>query len=98
MNIIIMTILTISAILYRISKIICIINVILYIIFMEKFSNNRKIPLCILATVIMYFVLLLLSSKMHFDNIFIISTFYYVIFIINIILTVKTIGVIKRKE
>ncbi len=43
MNAIIMTIVSIGSILYRISKIICIINVILYVIFMEKFNKNNTI-------------------------------------------------------
>ena len=98
MDIIIMMIITISAILYRISKIICTINVIFYIIFMEKFNKNKKIPLYIFATVIIYFVLYLIVSELGLDNVYILAILYYVIFIINTILCIKTIGVIKRKE
>ena len=98
MNAIIMTIVSIGSILYRISKIICIINVILYVIFMEKFNKNKKIPLYILAIIIIYFLIMLLVNEFEFENIYVLAVLEYIVFCINIIVAIKTIGVIKIKE
>ena len=98
MDTIIMTIITIGAILYNISKIICAINVILYVIFMEKFNKNRKIPLFIFAIIIIYYLIMLLINEFEFENIYILALLYYVVFVISIIVNIKTIGVVKSNK
>ena len=95
---IIMTIITIGAILYNISKIICVTNVILYVIFMEKFNKNRKIPLYIFSIIIIYCLIMFLINEFEFENIYILALLYYVVFVINIIVNIKTIGVVKSNK
>ena len=91
-------IMVLGSMLYNVAKIMCLINIALYIIFMDKFYNKKKIPLYILFLIIIYATIALIVSQLGFDNIYVLTVVYYAMFIIQTIVLIKTIGATKNNE
>ena len=98
MNIAIAGIITIGVMLYKIARMVCIINIILYVIFMERFSTKKYTLIYVLTPILIYITISILMSKYNFENYYIIGVISYVVSIIQIILTIKIVSAIKSKK
>ena len=98
MNIVIAGIITIGVMLYKIARMVCIINIILYVIFMERFSTKKYTLIYVLAPILIYTTISILMSKYNFENYYIIGVISYVVSIIQIISTIKIVSAIKSKK
>ncbi len=98
MNIAIAGIITIGVMLYKIARMVCIINIILYVIFMERFSTKKYTLIYVLAPILIYTTISILMSKYNFENYYIIGVISYVVSIIQIISTIKIVSAIKSKK
>ena len=98
MNIAIAGIITIGVMLYKIARMVCIINIILYVIFMERFSTKKYTLIYVLTPILIYTTISILMSKYNFENYYIIGVISYVVSIIQIISTIKIVSAIKSKK
>ena len=98
MNIVIAGIITIGVMLYKIARMVCIINIILYVIFMERFSTKKYTLIYVLTPILIYITISILMSKYNFENYYIIGVISYVVSIIQIISTIKIVSAIKSKK
>ena len=97
MNIVIAGIITIGVMLYKIARMVCIINIILYVIFMERFSTKKYTLIYVLAPILIYTTISILMSNYNFENYYIIGVISYAVSIIQIISTIKIVSAIKSK-
>ena len=89
---------TIGVMLYKLARLICIIDIILYVIFMERFSTKKYMLLYVLVPILIYTFVSILIYKYNLENYYIIGAICYAVFIFQIISTIKIVSAIKSKE